>query len=152
MIELKDRIEKLLKYTGLSIPKFALAIGAKTPQSVREILKGNTKTLSGKMQSNILSYLPDVNPAWLLAGEGEMLRQSTNEGDRHVNNVSSGIATLGNQSPVFKDVKIGKEGDCTNQEVDELRKRLAEAEITISRLEGRIEEKDNFIKLLMQNK
>jgi len=72
-MELSKRIEKIVEYSGLSIPKFAEFVGFKTPQAVRELIKGNTKTLSYQAQDKILSAFPKVNPSWLLTGKGEML-------------------------------------------------------------------------------
>lgn len=76
MTVLADRINELIKYSKLTIPKFAIAVGAKTPQAIREILKGNTKSLSPSMAKGILDYMPEVSHFWLLAGEGEMLRSA----------------------------------------------------------------------------
>ena len=72
-MELSKRIEKLVEYSGLSIPKFAERVGFKTPQGVRELLKGNTRTLSEQAQYKILHSFPEINPSWLLTGMGEML-------------------------------------------------------------------------------
>lgn len=166
MIELKDRITKLLEYTKLSIPQFTIAIGAKTPQAIRDLKKGATKTLSASMQSNILSYMPELNPVWLLAGEGDMILPTERQSNvRNVSKVTkAGMATLGNESPILKDVKIEideefeAEGNIPNEigkcqkEVKKLRTLLSNAKMEISRLEGRIEEKDNFIKMLMEKK
>lgn len=76
-MELSKRIEKLIEYSGLSIPKFAVHVGFKTPQAVRELIKGNTKTLSYQAQEKILSSFPEVSPSWLLTGDGEMLLTSS---------------------------------------------------------------------------
>lgn len=70
---LQERIERIVEYSGLSIPKFANRVGFKTPQAVRELLSGNTKTLSDAAQYKITSAYPELNAAWLLTGEGEML-------------------------------------------------------------------------------
>ena len=166
MIELKDRMRKLLEYKSLSIPKFAVAIGVKTPQAIREILNGKTKTLSDSMRSKILSYIPELNPVWLLAGDGEMILSQGNQfNTRSVSEVSKGgMATLGNQSPILRDVKIeideefetGGKIPCDinkcQMEVKKLRALLTNAKMEISRLKGRIEEKDGFIKMLMEKK
>lgn len=166
MIALKDRIAKLLEYTNLSIPQFTIAIGAKTPQAIRDLKKGATKTLSASMQSKILSYMPELNPVWLLAGEGDMILPTEKQSNiKNVTKVAKGgMATLGNESPILKDVKIeideeleterntpNEIGKC-QKEVKKLRTLLSNAKMEISRLEGRIEEKDNFIKMLMEKK
>lgn len=69
---LAERIQLLIDTSKLTIPKFATAIGAKTPQAVREILKGTTKTLSGNLSEGLFKLFPDLNPLWLHQGEGEM--------------------------------------------------------------------------------
>jgi len=74
-MELNKRIEKLIEYSGLSIPKFAERVGFKTPQGVRELLKGNTMSLSRQAQDNILHSFPEINPSWLLTGIGGMLKE-----------------------------------------------------------------------------
>ena len=74
-MELNKRIEKLIEYSGLSIPKFAERVGFKTPQGVRELLKGNTMSLSRQAQDNILRSFPEINPSWLLTGIGGMLKE-----------------------------------------------------------------------------
>lgn len=71
---LAKRIEAIVKYSGLTIPKFADYVGFKTPQTVRELIKGNTKTLSDAVRFKIASAYPQINPDWLLSGEGEMLK------------------------------------------------------------------------------
>lgn len=76
-MELNKRIEKLIEYSGLSIPKFAVRVGFKTPQAVRELIKGRTKTLSYQAQEKILASFPEVSPSWLLTGDGEMLNASS---------------------------------------------------------------------------
>lgn len=70
---LAQRISTLLEYSERNISEFSRFVGFKTPQAVRELIKGNTKTLSELAQSKILAAFPELNPNWLLTGEGEML-------------------------------------------------------------------------------
>lgn len=70
---LSERISAIVEYSNLSIPKFAEYVGFKTPQTVRELIKGNTKSISDQVQYKITSAYPEVNINWLLTGEGEML-------------------------------------------------------------------------------
>ena len=72
-MELSERIQKIVEYSGLSIPQFAKKVGFKTPQAVRELIKGNTKTLSFQAQEKIISSYPEINVEWLTKGKGEML-------------------------------------------------------------------------------
>lgn len=71
---LAKRVQQLVEYSELSIPKFAEKVGFKTPQGVRELIKGTTKTLSDAAQYKIASAFPELNLTWLLTGEGEMLK------------------------------------------------------------------------------
>ena len=70
---LSERIDKIVEYSGLSIPQFSKRVGFKTPQTIRELIKGNTKSLSYQVQDKLKSAYPELNMIWLLTGEGEML-------------------------------------------------------------------------------
>lgn len=75
---LSERIKTLVEYSHLTIPKFAEFVGFKTPQAVRELIKGNTKTLSDAALYKLISAFPNLNQTWLLTGEGEMLNPVSN--------------------------------------------------------------------------
>lgn len=75
-MELKERIQKLIDYSEKNVSQFSKYVGVKTPQAIRELLAGNTKTLSENVQSKILSTFPEINKTWLLTGEGEMLKSA----------------------------------------------------------------------------
>lgn len=74
-MEIKDRISSLIEYSGKNISEFSRYVGFKTPQAVRELLKGNTKTISDSAKTKILAAFPNVDEHWLLTGEGEMLKR-----------------------------------------------------------------------------
>lgn len=75
-MELSTRINAIIQYSGKTLPQFAKTIGTQTPQAIRDLTSGKTKTLTKKMQAKILSYMPELNPMWLLTGEGEMIKNS----------------------------------------------------------------------------
>lgn len=75
-MELSERISKVVSHSGLNASQYSQRIGTKTPQAIRDLMNGKTKSLSADMQSKILSFSKDINPAWLLAGEGEMIISS----------------------------------------------------------------------------
>lgn len=72
---LSKRIAAIVEYSKLSIPKFAEYVGFKTPQTVRELIKGNTKTLSDSVQYRIISAYPEINREWLMSGNGDMFNK-----------------------------------------------------------------------------
>lgn len=75
-MELHERIEKIVEYSGLTIPQFAKKVGFKTPQTIRELIKGNTKTLSFQVQEKLKAAYPELNMIWLTTGEGAMLESN----------------------------------------------------------------------------
>lgn len=71
-----QRIEKLLKHLDMSARALALALGLKNPQIFYDIKAqkcGISKELAAKIQEHFLN----ISAAWLLTGEGEMIREST---------------------------------------------------------------------------
>ena len=149
--------------------EFGKLMGYSSESSFSQILNGKVP-LPKKFISKLRSIEPDINVHWVKTGEGNFL---LSEGP-HLNNIRSvgevahdGVATLGDRSPVIKDVKIDIEDDITSdteidavpddllkcqREIKRLNKALVDAKIEISHLKGRIEEKENFIKMLMDRR
>ncbi len=66
------RLEQVIKMSGLSTHKFAHTIGIKRAENLYQIKRGSfgiSKELSGL----ITKKYPEINRAWLLTGDGEML-------------------------------------------------------------------------------
>ena len=53
-----------------------MKIGTKTTQAIYDLQRGRTKTISSSMADKIISCYPQVNKAWLLTGEGDMLNKT----------------------------------------------------------------------------
>ena len=73
-MNLSERIKSLLEYKHQSAAAFAAMIGVKTPQAIRDIINGKTRSLSENVKNKILAALPEVSTTWLLTGEGAMLK------------------------------------------------------------------------------
>lgn len=69
---LPDRIQKLLDYAGMNPTEFSRKVGFPTPQTVRELLKGNTKSVSEAVKFKVNNCFPEINLEWLVSGEGNM--------------------------------------------------------------------------------
>lgn len=85
-----QRIEQLLKHLDMSARALALALGLKNPQIFYDIKAkkcGISKELAAKIQEHFL----DISAAWLLTGEGEMLKSET----VNIGEVSGGANTIG---------------------------------------------------------
>lgn len=69
---MKERIKKLLEEKNLSQSSFADLIGVGRP-NVTHLMKGRNN-FSQIIASNTLLAFPDINPMWLLKGEGNMYK------------------------------------------------------------------------------
>lgn len=65
------RIEKIVKWTGLSVNAFARAIGLNRSENLYQIKRGNNG-VSRELAETITKKYPNISKAWLLTGEGEM--------------------------------------------------------------------------------
>ena len=70
-------IDKLLEFFQLNAKSFSEKIGLDRPQAIYDIQNGKTKCISPRMADKIISAFPEVDKAWLLSGEGEMLKEAT---------------------------------------------------------------------------
>lgn len=168
-----DRIKLLVGYlvkkgVAANQCEFGKLMGYSSESSFSQILNGKVP-LPKQFISKLRRIEPDINMRWLKTGEGAILLSE----EPHINIRSVGevghnsVATLGDSSPVIKDVKIDIEEVITSdteieavpndlfkchQKIQQLSKALVDAKIEISRLEGRIVEKDGFIKMLMDRR
>ena len=72
-MEISERISSILSHYNLSVNEFVARTGIKTKQAVYDMLHGKTRSISSAMENKILSCFPEINRAWLLTGDGEMM-------------------------------------------------------------------------------
>ena len=72
-----DRIKEYIDKKGITIAAFERSIGMSNA-SFGKSLKGGKAIGTDKLE-NILRIYPDINPSWLLTGEGNMLRTESKE-------------------------------------------------------------------------
>lgn len=80
---MKEIIVKLLDYSELNVKQFSERLGMKRGQAIYDIMSGKTKRVSEKLASQIISEFPEISKAWLLTGEGEMLKNNSAVADNH---------------------------------------------------------------------
>lgn len=71
----KERLEKVICWTGLSTNAFAVQIGLSSPQTLYQI-KSEKHQISRLVAERICDRYPEIDFGWLLSGEGEMMRPS----------------------------------------------------------------------------
>jgi len=71
---MKDKIEKILLYLGISPSLFADELGVQR-SGISHILSERNKPSLEFIQKVLLTY-KEINPEWLMTGKGEMLRVS----------------------------------------------------------------------------
>ncbi|WP_186755955.1 hypothetical protein [Echinicola salinicaeni] len=74
-----DRIGEFAKYTNRSIRKIELEIGAANGTLSKAI--GRDKDVHTKWIALFMEHFPEVNPAWLLTGDGSMMLPTQKPGD-----------------------------------------------------------------------
>lgn len=68
-----QRIEQVLKHSGMSARALAFALGLKSPQIFYDI-KAQKCGISKELATKIQDHFLNISAAWLLTGEGEMLK------------------------------------------------------------------------------
>ncbi|MCM1452670.1 MAG: helix-turn-helix domain-containing protein [Clostridium sp.] len=163
MRKISDDLKKFFRDKGLTQEKIAEALDVSQPYVAQLI---SQKVAFGKANAKKWGEKFGLNPVWLLTGEGDMLKPAERPTEiRKIDEVKEGgMATQGNQSPIYKEVKIEIDDEVNSDDnmpttlmesqkkITKLRRLLSLSEKEVARLEGRIEEQDRFIKLLINNK
>lgn len=68
-----ERITEVLKFVGMTANRFSEHIGLKTAQNIYDIIKGK-HGISKLVAEKITAKYLNINQAWLLTGEGTMLK------------------------------------------------------------------------------
>lgn len=131
--------------------KFAELMG-ETPATTSNWCKA--KSLGREVIVKILSKLPDVDANWLLMDKGEMLKSSSSSSRSIHNEVkgSFGGSFVGgyNGDNINVSESTQKHGTKSNQEDIDLTNEVVRLNQEVAVLKAKIEEKDNFIKMLLE--
>ncbi|MEG1554635.1 MAG: helix-turn-helix transcriptional regulator [Rikenellaceae bacterium] len=150
----KERIESIEKILNLTTNALAKEIGLKNAQTLYDILKGKhgiSKDLADKIA---VKYL-NINKAWLITGEGDMLKEQQQIGDvKNSTIVNGNVNGNGNKithyTPEYENCQ--KEVEHLKAIIDEKDKIIAEKEQRLIEKNSLISEKERMIKLLLKEK
>ncbi len=67
-----QRLEQVIKWSGMSTNKFAHTIGLKRSENLYQIKRGSFG-VSKELSSLITKKYPQINRSWLLTGDGQMM-------------------------------------------------------------------------------
>lgn len=74
---MQERLNRIVREKGLTAGRFAQEIGA-SPSAISHILSGRNKP-GYEVLYSIARVFPDIDPGWLLTGEGPMYRNESPE-------------------------------------------------------------------------
>lgn len=88
-----ERIEELVKFSGLNIKRLAEEVGLKTVQTLYDIRNGKhgiSKEVANKIKGKYLN----INLNWLLTGEGEMIAGTVTQNNENGDNINGHSVTI----------------------------------------------------------
>ena len=93
-----ERIEEVLRYTRTNVKTLSERLGYARPQGLYDVAAGRTKTISQDLARKIITAWPEISQAWLLTGDGEMLRGGVQVGGSNFGRIQSDDINLGAES------------------------------------------------------
>lgn len=101
-----ERLAKVIQYLGFNVNSFAKEIGLTRAERLYQIKRGNY-AISKNLASTIVKRFPDINEAWLITGEGNMLKEANNFQKIPLFNISlEDFNTNWNEMPVAHELEI----------------------------------------------
>lgn len=125
-----QRLKQYIDAKGLTIASFEKSIGMSNA-SFGKSLKKNGGIGTDKLE-NILSVYSDINPAWLLTGEGEMIKKDTTD----ISVVKESITSYRRTRDEDIYYKMYKEKD---EEVKKLSEEIGALKVKLQEAEKKIE-------------
>lgn len=150
----KERIKQFIEYKGISIAEF---------ERTAQLGNGSINKPTARMQGSTLRLIEDAYPEldinWVRTGQGTMIKKQPEHSIRDING-NQNLVQNGSHPSMYKDIKINIEEEINlddenilsledaKKRISHLNKLLYEAEKRIIKLEGKIEQQNETIKLL----
>ncbi len=101
-----ERLEEVLKYTRTNVKTLSERLGYARPQGLYDVAAGRTKTISQDLARKIVTAFPEISQAWLISGEGEMLRGNVQVGGSNFGRIQSDDINLNPDSVVISSADV----------------------------------------------
>lgn len=155
MSNAKERIRQYIEYLGISTAEF---------ERTAQIGNGLISKPATQMRSSTLRLIseayPDLNMDWVRKGRGDMIKTAPTKNAHDIEIEGNENLVQNDHAVIIKDVKIRMEDEINydddsirtlpeaKKRINRLKELLREAERKIIKLEGKIEQQNETIKLL----
>lgn len=141
-----QRIKEYIDYKGISVRKFEESVGFSNGSFGSQYK--NNKTIGVDKVEYILRIYNDINPVWLLTGEGSMLRSE--QGNNNAQSISGdNNIQAGSNSKVKAQLFRNDSLEVLRSQIDERDRLLEEKELRIKEKDTQLKEKDIQINKLL---
>lgn len=154
MQTIQDRLAMFLADLNISTQKFERKCDMGQGAAAKLTTKSYATTFA-----KISKAFPQLNIEWLKTGKGEMLKPQQNRNVRDINGNSNFVQNdhfinidelkVKIEEELANDIEVPLNIEALHNEVVKLRQLLSKAEKEIARLEGRVEQQNETIKMLI---
>ena len=118
----QERINEILLRFNINAKVLSERLGYDRPQVIYDIQKGKTKGISGALASKIISVFPEIDKAWLLTGEGDMLSGTVSQSNQHGDNIHGTSVTVNKTEKEYLDIirRQAEQLSKSQQQIDRL--------------------------------
>jgi hypothetical protein len=145
-VTINERLKFLIEKYGMSVRAFSTAIGA-TDTNTRNYIDRGSKP-NAEYLGKLLKRFNDINPTWLLLGEGEpFLPDSAAPDQSTTTNVKKNAGAIQNNTGNAQVTNNIKLEEC-KRDLEASRKDAAAYQREIALLQGQLKDKEEIITLL----
>ncbi len=112
---MKERLQKILTEKGLSAAKFAEILQIQR-SNVSHVLSGRNNP-GYEFIKKIMEHYPDINPEWLILGNGSMYKEVINKTYKSADQFNNDLFTNNEESIIESDNEYQKKSPVENEPV-----------------------------------
>ncbi len=154
-MEAKERLQYVIDNEGLNPKVFSEKLGNDRPQSIYDVLKKKTKSISDSLANKIISVFPHYSKVWLLTGEGEILKNTDTMSIKSVRgnaNIGNGTNTINNGGDEYGVKELVNQLKVKDEQIFKSQEQISKSQDQISKSQEQIsksqEQIDRLLRLL----